>query len=80
MSVGGAVLDVSKDRSDFMFLDYLTPKTKAPRSLKLWNLLLMGTPDVYTTNSSRTGLETMGGAEVGEILAPGNLDLSNYVK
>jgi len=40
----------------------------------------MGTPDVYTTNSSRTGLETMGGAEVGEILAPGNLDLSNYVK
>lgn len=43
---GVTVLDVSKDRSAFMFLDYLTPKMKAPPSLKLWNLLMMGTPDV----------------------------------
>lgn len=72
---GFTVLDVSKDRSVFMLLDYLTPKMKMPRSLKLWNLVLMGTPDIETTNSSKTGLAGMGNSEVAEILAARNLGL-----
>ena len=33
-----------------------------------------------SVNSSKTGLVSMGGSEVGEILAPGNLGLSNYMQ